>query len=657
VFLAFLALQFRRFIDAQIVIFDRGRSARAAALAMGGESIEIGLEGALALQPLARIDEPGEISFALEWVIGLIANEGVAVTPDIKDLVWSALQNLSSAPRSERTLTGLAVLVQSSALAQALIPYTLDGPYGQLLDGASETLTLASVLHFEMEPLMAHEPLIAPVLTYLFHRLESRFDGRPTLLILDEAWTFLDNEMFAAQLREWLKTLRKRNVAVVFATQSLADIERSAIAPALIESCPTRLFLPNDRAIEPQSRAIYERFGLNARQVEILSQATPKRDYYVQTARGNRLFALGLQPIALALAAAGSPKDQELIDHLLASEADESFAARFLRAKDLPWAADLLKPPSGKQIAECGPGTTGDEPQSSTAADNVEEPANDGDDVSGDSENMSIPLHSIAPAIPPAAAAIVRKSGRHARRGRRVANGIGAAVLAAVLACSGKLPPAHAVTVFDPANFQQNLLSAVRSLEQINNQISQLQNEAQTLSRLDQNLQRLGTTLSPDLQRAMTEIETRLAKGEGLALTLKETEATYAKLFPQELSARLSNDEALRNAKARWDEAYHGLKRAALLQGQIAESLGLDRQLLEQALTRSSNASGALDVTQAGNELTALGVKQSLQLQSLMVAQQRAETLQQARDLAIENEGRARLKRFLGDRQTGAGRR
>jgi P-type conjugative transfer protein TrbJ len=269
---------------------------------------------------------------------------------------------------------------------------------------------------------------------------------------------------------------------------------------------------------------------------------------------------------------------------------------------------------------------------------------------------MSAPLRDITPTIPLATAA-VHKHTRRTRRGRRIANGIGAAVLLAVFACSAKLPPAQALTVFDPANFQQNLLSAVRSLEQINNQISQLQNQAQTLSRLDQNLQRLGATLSPDLQRAMSEIEAGLAKGEGLALTLRETEAAYEKLFPQELSASLSNDEALRNAKARWDEAYHGLKRAALIQGQIAESLGVDRQLLEQALARSSNASGALDVTQAGNELTALGVKQSLQLQSLMVAQERAETLQQARDLAIEDEARARFKRFLGDRQAGAGRR
>jgi len=654
VLLSFLALQFRRFIDAQIIIFDRGRSARAATLAMNGESIEIGLEGALGLQPLARIDEPGEINFALEWVMGLIANEGVEITPEVKDLVWSALQNLATAPRSERTLTGLAVLIQSGALAQALIPYTLDGPYGQLLDGAEETLNFASILHFEMEPLMAHKPLIPPVLTYLFHRLDTRFDGRPTLLVLDEAWTFLDNEMFAARLREWLKTLRKRNVSVVFATQSLADIERSTIAPALIESCPTRIFLPNDRAIEPQSRAIYERFGLNARQIEILGQAMPKRDYYVQTARGNRLFALGLQPIALALTTAGSPKDQDLIEGILASEAEESFAAQFLKAKDLPWAAELLETFSGKQMAE-KPNTPSAEqfaPHVPVTADKAEEPA----DAASDQEEGSVSIASASHenVAPQPVTAPVRRTTKKARRVMRSA---GAAALIAVLACSGGPQPVHALTVFDPVNYQQNLLSAVRALEQINNQISQLQNQAQTLLRLDQNLQRLGTTLSPDLQRTLTEIETRLAEGKGLALTLKETEEAYARLFPQDPPANLSGDETLRNAQERWSEAYLSLKRAALLQGQIAEGLGLDRQLLEQVLARSGNASGALDVSQAGNELTALGVKQSLQLQSLLVAQERAETLERARNLAIENDARVRFKRFLGDEQNTAGSR
>lgn len=342
VLLALLALQFRRFIGAQVVLFDRGRSARAAALAMSGASIELGLDGTLSLQPLARIDEPGEIAFALQWVTALLAAEGIRVTPDVKDAVWTALQSLASAPRAERTLTGLAVLIQSAPLVAALSPYTLEGAYGRLLDGSSEQIAETDMLHIELEQLMPHKALIPPVLTYLFHRLEARFDGRPTLLVLDEAWTFLDDALFAARIREWLKTLRKRNVAVVFATQSLADIERSSIAPALIESCPTRIFLPNDRALEPQARAVYERFGLNARQVEILSTATPKRDYYAQTARGNRLFELGLGPLALALCGASSPDDQQLINRCLETSDPKNFAVRFLAAKGLGWAADLL---------------------------------------------------------------------------------------------------------------------------------------------------------------------------------------------------------------------------------------------------------------------------------------------------------------------------
>jgi type IV secretion system protein VirB4 len=342
VLLSLLALQFRRFSGAQVIIFDRGRSARAAALAMGGESIELGLEGTLSLQPLARTDEPAELAFALQWINALLTGEGVRVTPEVKDTVWTALQSLASAPKAERTLTGLAVLIQSNTLMTALGPYTLEGAYGRLLDGSSEQLADTDVIHFEMEQLMQHKALIAPVLTYLFHRLEARFDGRPTLLVLDEAWTFLDDVLFAARIREWLKTLRKKNVAVVFATQSLADIERSTIAPALIESCPTRIFLPNDRALEPQACAVYERFGLNARQIEILSLAAPKRDYYAQTARGNRLFELGLGPVGLALTAASSPEDQRVIDKCLADGGPARFAGRFLSAKGLPWAAELL---------------------------------------------------------------------------------------------------------------------------------------------------------------------------------------------------------------------------------------------------------------------------------------------------------------------------
>src|SRR3546814_13641205 len=102
-------------------------------------------------------------------------------------------------------MTGLALLLQSNTLRTALQPYTLDGPYGRLLDAAEQGLELADMQCFETEALMGQAGVVAPVLSYLFHRLEERFDGRPTLLILDEAWIFLDHPLFAARIREWLK--------------------------------------------------------------------------------------------------------------------------------------------------------------------------------------------------------------------------------------------------------------------------------------------------------------------------------------------------------------------------------------------------------------------------------------------------------------------
>ena len=350
VLLALMALQFRRYERAQVFAFDFGGSIRAAALAMGGDWHDLG--GALAddvtepvaLQPVARIDDAGERAWAAEWVAALLARETVTVTPELKEHLWSALTSLSSAPAAERTLTGLAVLLQSNALKQALQPYTIDGPWGRLLDAEAERLGEAEVQAFETEGLIG-SGAAAAVLSYLFHRIEDRFDGRPTLLIVDEGWLALDDRGFSGQLREWLKTLRKKNASVVFATQSLADIDGSPIAPAIVESCPTRLFLPNERALEPQIAAIYRRFGLNDRQIEILSRATPKRDYYCQSRRGNRLFELGLSEVALAFTAASAKSDQAAIAEVFAASGRDGFAAAWLRHKGLDWAADMLTNP------------------------------------------------------------------------------------------------------------------------------------------------------------------------------------------------------------------------------------------------------------------------------------------------------------------------
>ena len=293
------------------------------------------------MQPLARIDEPAEMAWAAQWLQAILASEGVLVDPATKEHLWSALTSLGTAPVVERTLTGLAVLLQSQPLKQALAPYCIGGPFGRLLDAECERLGDARFQAFETEGLTGSAAAPA-VLSYLFHRIEGRLDGSPTLIIIDEGWLVLDSPGFAGQLREWLKTLRKKNASVVFGTQSLADVESSAIAPAIIESCPTRIFLPNERAIEPQILSIYRRFGLNDRQIEILSRATPKRDYYCQSARGNRLFELGLGEVALAFAGASSKSDQLAISRLVESDGPAGFAAAWLRHRGHEWAAQLL---------------------------------------------------------------------------------------------------------------------------------------------------------------------------------------------------------------------------------------------------------------------------------------------------------------------------
>lgn len=337
VLLSSIALSFMRYPDAQVFLFDKGRSSRVAILAMGGEFFDLAADGTFAFQPLAHIDDERNRAWAAEWIASIVEKEGVVVDPDKRNEIWAALQNLA-APTVEprfRTIGNFCMVLQSPELRGALQRYTKQGPFGKLLDADQEKLNISSVCAFEMETLMATPDLVWSVLSYLFHVLEARFDGRPTILVLDEAWLFLDNPVFAKQIREWLKTLRKYNVSVIFATQSISDIANSSIAPAIMESCPTRIFLPYANATSPDAAEFYKRLGLNEAQIEIISVSTPKRHYYFQSTDGNRLFDLGFTPgsVGLALAASTSKEDQSLVDEILAQFGPENFLENFLTAK------------------------------------------------------------------------------------------------------------------------------------------------------------------------------------------------------------------------------------------------------------------------------------------------------------------------------------
>ena len=185
--------------------------------------------------------------------------------------------------------------------------------------------------------------IIGPILAYIFHALEKNFNGQPTLIILDEAWLFLEHPIFSNKIKEWLKTLRKLNVSVIFATQSVDDAIKSPLVSVLNESCPSRIFLPNNRALEPKVSLGYESLGLNSRQIQILSHAIPKQQYYFQSSKGNCLFDLSLGPITLAFCAISKPEDRELIRKILLEYDNHlDFLKVYLHHKKLDWAWDII---------------------------------------------------------------------------------------------------------------------------------------------------------------------------------------------------------------------------------------------------------------------------------------------------------------------------
>jgi type IV secretion system protein VirB4 len=347
-----LALGWLKYPGAQVIVFDKDRSARAATLAVGGTCYEPGKETApVAFQPLADIDRPQERVWAAQFVATLLAAQGVAVDHTTQTAIDETLSSLAAAPRKERTLTLLATQIGSRqrALRDALRPYTLEGNFGQIFDADEDGVRAHGFwTMIEMGHLMAMGPaVVLPALEYLFHRVEQQFTGRPTLLILDEAWLFLSHAIFAVRLQAWLKTLRKKNVYVVFATQEVADAaSKPELLSTILSACHTKIFLPDDEALTPAMAAAYQAVGLSTAELHILAKAQKKRDYYYRSVKGRRLFELGLGPAALAFVGASSEQDQLFLDALVRTRHPSEYAAAMLERRGVRWAASELAPAS-----------------------------------------------------------------------------------------------------------------------------------------------------------------------------------------------------------------------------------------------------------------------------------------------------------------------
>lgn len=321
--LALIAAQFRRYPQASVTVFDKGRSMQVLTMAVGGRHFDLDDHLAIGFAPFKRLAEAAsEVLWANEWVEQLVRLQGLRMMPRQRALLHQALLSIRQNPQAQ-TLTGLHIAVQDAALKEALNSYTVSGPYGRALDDQVDRLQLSSFTTIETGELMNMDDKIKlPILTYLFRQVERNAKGQPYLLILDEAWLMLSHNLFKEKIREWLKTLRKANVAVVLATQSLSDASRSGIMDVLAESCPTKIYLPNAEASNSQTAEQYRSLGLIDEELQLLEALTPKKQYFVTTGEGKRVIDLALGQIALAFTAASSPMDIAQAKTLYRQDAD-----------------------------------------------------------------------------------------------------------------------------------------------------------------------------------------------------------------------------------------------------------------------------------------------------------------------------------------------
>ena len=208
--------------------------------------------------------------------------------------------------------------------------------------------------------------------------------------------------------------------------------------------------------------------------------------------------------------------------------------------------------------------------------------------------------------------------------------------------------PAQAITVFDPSNYAQNILTAARTLQQVNQQIQQLQNEAQMLVNMGKNLSRIDFPQLDALRQKLTEIDRLMGRAQGIDFRVDQLDDKFQSLFPQDFSSALRSDARVRDARARLDASMGAFRQTMTVQAQVVENIQADGEALSQIVARSQGAEGSLAAQQATNQLLALTAKQQFQLQHMMAAQFRSEAVEQARRATQATEARAATKKFLG---------
>ena len=311
VLLGTLAYHFRKYKNSKVYFFDKDRSSLVLTLATGGKFYDIG-EDEISFQPLRNIENEIEREWANNFILDILEAEKVEITPNVKKSVWQALDLLSEAPINARTFSNFCSTVDKKEIKEALESFTAVGALGRYFDGTDDTLDISNWTVFEMAKIIDNKQVVPHLLSYLFHKIENSLTGEPTMVVLDECWMFLDNPKFAEKMKDWLKTFRKKNASVVFATQELSDVKKSSIYDTIREACVTKIYLCNRNALSQANKELYIEFGLNSKEIEIIANMTERKDYFLKQTNGSRCFDLSLSKLELSFIASTDIESQNM---------------------------------------------------------------------------------------------------------------------------------------------------------------------------------------------------------------------------------------------------------------------------------------------------------------------------------------------------------
>jgi type IV secretion system protein VirB4 len=281
VLLNFLCAQAQKF-NCRIFFFDKDRGAEIFVRSIGGKYTIIEPAKRCRFNPLQLPDTPENRSFLAEWLHTLVTVHDEPFSAEDMDRINEAVIGNYKLDKKDRILRNIAPFLGiegPGTIAGRLKMWHSNGPYAGLFDNETDIIdfSIGNGFGFEMGEVLKERVSLEPTLLYLFHRISLSLDGTPTIIVLDEAWALIDNKIFSGRIRDWLKTLRKLNGMVVFATQSVEDATNSTISETLIQQTATQIFLPNPKATDAYKKA----FMVSDREFNLLKTTDPGSRYFL----------------------------------------------------------------------------------------------------------------------------------------------------------------------------------------------------------------------------------------------------------------------------------------------------------------------------------------------------------------------------------------